>query len=324
MLVAHLVDTAGNVTRGGDELIAQWRNQPGSRIWVDLDNLLEQEEDAVVKAFGLHALAVSDARRVSHPPKMEMFEDHLFILLRGLDTETTDLEFDTQQLALFAGTDFLVSRHVEKSPSVEHWRHSPDLARVMRESGVRLALEISTTAARRYLELLVEFEPRLTELEDELQDRHGDDAMRELTRYRTRLRKLRRIFNYHAQLFQNLREEEKNSFFNPSAKELRHRLLDVYEKYERLLSLCTMHYELAGDLVEGYISLTNHAMNHAMRVLTALTAIFVPLTFVVGIYGMNFHYMPELTWRWGYFVVLGFMLAAILALIVLFRRIRWL
>jgi len=324
MLVAYLVDTDGKMERGGEELIERWRAIPGSRIWVDLNNLSELEEDRVVKQFGLHPLALSDARRVSHPPKMEMFDDHLFILLRGLDADTTDLEFGTMQLAMFAGADFLVSRHVEKSVSLLQWQSAPELARILRDGGVRLALEISATVARRYLDLLAEFEPRLTELEDELQDNPGDGAMRELTRYRTRLRKLRRIFNYHTRLFENLRKEEKNAFFNPAAKEFRHRLMDVYEKYERLQSLSTMHYELAGDLVEGYISLTNHALNNTMRILTALTAIFVPLTFVAGIYGMNFEYMPELSWRWGYFFVLGAMLVVIVVLITLFRRIRWL
>jgi magnesium transporter len=131
------------------------------------------------------------------------------------------------------------------------------------------------------------------------------------------------MFNYHARAFESLRSV-KADFFNATARENRHLVIDVYEKYERLLSLSTLYYELAGDLVDGYISLTNHALNNTMRVLTAITAIFVPLSFLAGVYGMNFEYMPELQWKGAYFVVLGIMGTVILVLLALFKKYRWL
>ncbi|MGD9663279.1 MAG: magnesium transporter CorA family protein [Porticoccaceae bacterium] len=323
MLTACLVDTEGNILRGGRELVQEWRQSPGSRIWIDLDDVTQSEEDAVMGLFGLHPLAVRDARRERHPPKLEVFDSHLFILLKGLDASSRSLEFGTLQLALFASEDFLITRHVKKSVSVNHWQQSPELAKMLSHGGVRLALEISTTAARRYLDLLLEFEPRLTELEDQLQEKPDDEAMRELTRYRTRLRKLRRDFNYHARLFDSLREEE-TAFFNASADEYRHQVMDVYEKYERLLSLCSMYYELAGDLVDGYISLSSHELNNTMRILTVLTAIFVPLGFLAGLYGMNFDHMPELHWHWGYYSLLAVMATIIVTLLAVFKFKRWL
>ena len=323
MLTAFLVDGAGHLVEGGEELIDRWRGDPRSRIWVDLDSVDEAEEDRIMAIFHLHHLAIADARRHRHPPKLEVFDDHLFILLRGLDADSEMLEFGTIQLALFAGQRFLLSRHTQKSVSVNHWRQAPELARALGKSGIQLALDISATAARRYLDLLLEFEPRLTELEDELLESTAETAMLELTGFRTRLRKLRRIFSYHTRVFENLKEVE-TEFFQASDREYEHRVNDVYEKYERAYSLCTMLYELAGDLVEGYISLTNHALNNTMRILTVLTAIFVPLTFLAGIYGMNFEHMPELGWRWSYFVLLAVMLGVMVTLVLVFRRIRWL
>lgn len=323
MLTAFLVDREGNMARGGEELVEQWRSSPGSRIWVDLDNVPVEQEDRMVAVFGLHQLAVTDARRTRHPPKLEMFDDHMFILLRGLDAEARSLDFGTVQLALFASESFLVTRHTQKGLSINHWQQEPKLAACLKEGGIRLALEISTTVARRYIDLLLEFEPRLAELEDQLQEKPNDEVMRELTHYRTRLRKLRRDFNYHARLFDNMREEQ-TGFFDPGSPEYKHRVIDVYEKYERLLSLCTMHYELAGDLIEGYISLSSHELNNTMRVLTVLTAIFVPLGFLAGLYGMNFDHMPELHWKGGYYALLGVMAAIIITLLTIFKRKRWL
>jgi magnesium transporter len=323
MLQIALLDSNGALRRGGAELLEEWHREPASFLWVDLYREDADQEERLMRSLGLHPLAIKDAQRERHPPKLEVFDDHLFILLRGLDAETEGLDFGTVQIALFAGPRFLLTRHDKKSVSINHWWTSPELTASLKQGGIRLALEISTTAARRYLDLMLEFEPHLADLEDQLQESPDDKAMLELTYYRTRLRKLKRIFNYHTRVFDTLRGV-KTDFFNAGGKEARHVVLDVYEKYERLQSLCTMHYELAGDLVEGYISLTNHQLNNTMRVLTVLTAIFVPLTFIAGIYGMNFEYMPELGWRWGYFSLLAIMAVVMVVLVGVFRRIRWL
>ena len=99
---------------------------------------------------------------------------------------------------------------------------------------------------------------------------------------------------------------------------------DLYDRCERLLSLCTLYYELCGDLIDGYISLSSHQLNNTMKILTIITAIFVPITFIAGLYGMNFEYIPELGARYGYFAALGVMAIIATAMLILFRKIRWL
>jgi len=193
----------------------------------------------------------------------------------------------------------------------------------MARGGIHLALALATTAARRYLDLMASFEPTLSELEDGLQEHPDDQKMRELTGYRTRLRKWRRVFSYLAGIFEALRDVDE-PVFNADSDEYRHQVIDVYEKYERLLSLTTMYYEVAGDLVDGYISLTSHELNSTMRILTVLTAIFVPLGFLAGVYGMNFENMPELHTRGGYFILLGVMATIAATLLIVFKIKKWL
>ncbi|RKF20373.1 hypothetical protein DBZ36_08015 [Alginatibacterium sediminis] len=103
-----------------------------------------------------------------------------------------------------------------------------------------------------------------------------------------------------------------------------HTVIDVHERIERLLSLSQMHYDICSDLVNGYLSVTSHQLNATMRVLTVITAIFIPLGFLAGLYGMNFEYIPELKLTHGYFYLLGFMSILALGLIGLFKKIRWL
>lgn len=323
MIYAKLLCEDGSLISGGLELMQRWQEDADSRIWIDLDNEAEASELNVMAAFGCHELAIADARRERHPPKMQLFDDHLFLLLRGLDADSKDLDYGTLQIAIFAAPRFLVTRHIKRSVSINYWRKSHDVGAALAKGGVHLALEIAGTAARRYLDLLLEFEPRLDELEDQLQSHPDDSSMLELTLYKTRLRKLRRVFNYHSRVFENLRELESEALF-ASTPEFHYSVDAVYEKYERLLSLCSMFYELAGDLIDGYISLSSHQLNNTMRVLTVLTAIFVPLGFLAGLYGMNFDYMPELHWRGGYFILLSIMATIIVSLLVVFRRNRWL
>src|SRR5690606_946006 len=88
-----------------------------------------------------------------------------------------------------------------------------------------------------------------------------------------------------------------------------HALQVLYERCARTHGLCSMYYEICGDLLKGYMSFASHSLNNTMKVLTVITALFLPLTLIAGIYGMNFDNMPELHWRYGYFAVLGVMVA---------------
>ena len=98
----------------------------------------------------------------------------------------------------------------------------------------------------------------------------------------------------------------------------------LMERCERLLSLTSMFYELCGDLVEGYISISSHQLNNTMKILTIITAIFVPLSFLAGVYGMNFDNMPELHMEYGYFFALAIMGSTALTLFYIFKRKKWL
>ena len=105
--------------------------------------------------------------------------------------------------------------------------------------------------------------------------------------------------------------------------ERQHEINDVYENQERANSLSSLYYELASDLIDGYISLASHRLNNIIKILTIVTTIFVPLGFLAGIYGMNFEYMPELHSRSGYFILLGVMATIVTVLLLVFRRRRW-
>jgi magnesium transporter len=159
-----------------------------------------------------------------------------------------------------------------------------------------------------YLEAMLQFEDRLADMEDAMQEKPNDELMRDLIAYQSRLRKLKRIFDYHERVIENLRMDVPQRLIDEEG-DIEHALQDLYERCERLHGLCSMYYDICGDLINGYLSLSSHAQSSTIRDLTVLTALFMPPTLIVGIYGMNFINMPELKWEYGYFFALGVIVA---------------
>ncbi len=309
----------GRCTIGGEEQIEVWRDSTGLTIWVDLLEVPKDAEAEIMRgSFGLHPLAIQDAQRDRHPPKVEGFGDHTFVLLKGLDAESQDLHFGTIQIAMFVGTRFLVTRHGGESPSIDRlWNDVEADPSLIGAGPDSLAIMLSRRVVNRYLPILLALEARLDELEDEMIAHPTDQLLAELVGHKANLKKLRRVITYHVKLFETV----KSSMPPGIREELRHELNDVYEHLERSMSLATLYYELASDLMDGYITLASHRLNQIVKTLTIVTTVFVPLSFLAGVYGMNFEYMPELKLRYAYFVLLGVMAAtAAGALFAMYRR----
>jgi magnesium transporter len=321
MIKALLYDLSKQeLLSGGDELIQLWQENLQTLIWVDFsEHDIEHEKLVLNDVFGLHPLAVQDAQRKRHPPKLETFKDHTFILLKELADGSGDFLFSTIQLAIFVGQRFLITRHWEESPIVEQMRSEVALQRFA-DGLDAIAIRLGRLAVNRYLNMLLKLEPRLEELESAIVDKPSDDILAELISLKTELKKFRRVFIYHQQIFSDLR----NTSCAEIHKEHIHEIVDVYEQQERASSLASLYHELASDLVDGYISVASHRLNNIMKILTIVTTIFVPLSFLAGIYGMNFENMPELHSSSGYFILLSVMGVIILVLLTLFKKFRWL
>ena len=243
------------------------------------------------------------------------------MIFKGLAADAQSIDCSTIQVALFVGERFLVTRHSGESRSITRLREALDEDLELFDLGPgAMAVRVARLIVDRYLRILLELEPRLEYLEDSLLGESADEILGELVVHKSNLTRLQRFFHYHTQLLRDLKSSQ-HPGFHPDAE---HDLTDVYEHQERLGSLCTLYYQLASDLIEGYISVSSHRLNQIMRVLTIITAIFVPLGFLAGVYGMNFEYMPELHSRWGYFTLLAIMGSVATVLLVAFRRKRWL
>jgi magnesium transporter len=323
MIRTMLYDPTSGEIRWGDEgLLSEWEPQGPGWIWADLDaEEPAREANLFSRHFGFDPLVIGDAQRDRHPPKLETFDGYFFLLLNGLDADTRDIEFRTIQLGLFVGQRFLVTRRKARSVSIDNaWREADAGYLKVVPGPAHVAYRITRLVTDRYTHIVVGLERRLEELEDEMFENPRDAVLEELLSYNQNLLKLRRVFTYHQDIFARLSRKD-HPFIS---KRGRHQFTDVYEHTERLASLSHLYKELADDLMHGYISVNSHRLNQIMKVLTVVTAIFLPLTLLVGIYGMNFEEMPELKVHNAYFVLLGVMAAIVVGQLALFRKLKWL
>lgn len=310
-----------NASVGGVEIISLPLPKH-AYLWIDIQNESHDDEQLIFDQFDCHPLTIQDARRERHPPKSEHFKNQSFVLLRALGNVSDGLAFETTQIACFIGDNFLITRHDNESTVIDKWLAQDNLDTTMARGPWVLFSAITNSMGLAYLDFLLSFEPTLSYFEESLLDAPRDDLLRELIACKTWLRKLKRLHSYHDSVYTDLLREFK--VFNQGHSAALHAITDAYEKFERLHSLSTLYYDLAGDLIDGHISLTSHKLNETMRILTVVTTIFVPLGFLAGLYGMNFDNMPELHQPNGYFILVGIMATLAVSLAVIFKRNKWL
>jgi len=311
-----------NLRTGSIELLEEWSALPDTWIWLNISGAADPDETKILaERFGLPRLAIQDAQRERHPPKLEVFDTFVFFILRDLLSDEHDEEIKVAGLSLLLGSNFLVTRHHHEVPAIEAIRDTIQSSPSEFESGPdHVAYMISRKVVDNYTPVVLKLEDYLADLEDHVFDEPGDDAIELITRYNRAFKQLRRHLANQRDVVAQLHR--------PSAplpvKLNRHEFNDILEHMERLASLCHLNQELASDLLNTHLNLVSHRLNNVMRLLTIVTVIGLPLTLLAGIYGMNFQYMPELAWKYGYFFVLGIMVTLVVVLVTVFKRRKWL
>lgn len=304
-------------------LLGQW-----PVVWVDVDGLGDVSVlERLGSLFGLHRLALEDVLNLHQRPKAERYGEHLFLVARmPVAQESGALE--TEQLSIFLGSNFLIT--FQERPGGDCF--DPVRARLAggkgrsRTSGPDyLAYALLDSVVDAYYPVLESCGDRLDELEEELFGRTPPGAARRVHQVRRDLLTVRRAV-------WPLREELATLVRDPDplvAAETRVYLRDCYDHVVQMIDLLETYRDLGAGLMEIYLSLLSHRMNEIMKVLTIMASIFIPLTFIVGVYGMNFDTswpanMPELRWRYGYPVVMAVMAAIAGGMLLYFRRRGWL
>lgn len=309
------------VETGDASLFTVWKKNPACLLWVDIEGSADDaDQKLLAEMLELPDAEVKVALRDRHPPSFSGEQDFLFLLLKPLDSESKTLDFDTQQMAIFGGSNFVVTRHNKNSTYLDTlWSMVVEGKRRIQSPYQMFAL-LSQRMVNRYGRVLLDLEERLDSLEDELMQDLNETHMQELVGYNTALRKMRRILKYHVTVTDQLTHYAERFKVDDWVDEYQ----DISSQAERFNSLAELYQNVINDLIDGYISLNAHHLNQVMKVLTVVTVVFLPLSLLVGIYGMNFEYMPELKAQNGYFILISVMIGIASTLALIFRRLKWL
>ena len=302
------------------------RNYPGRDgvTWINLEGIHDVSLVGDLGAiFDIHSLALEDILDTHHPPKMELFENNLLIILKMLTLKADEPAIEKEQVSIVLGRDYVISFQEREPPgdvfNGVRGRLEKSGGPMRRRGADYLAYALFDSVVDSYFVILDHLGDRLAELEEELTKNPTRDALSRIHHFRNELGTLRKAVWPLREIAAGLLRSECDLIGEP----IRPFLRDLYDHTVQVIDTVEIYRDSLANLLDLYLSSASHRMNEVMKVLTVIATIFIPLTFIVGVYGMNFHYMPELSWRWGYPLVWLVMAACVGGMIAYFRKKGW-
>jgi magnesium transporter len=299
--------------------LAAYRDSP-TVTWINVEGLHDVAVvERIGELFGLHGLSLEDALNCGQRPKVEDYGDHHFLVMRSLLSKGN--LGGTEQISFFLSERWVITFQEVPGDSFEAVRQRIRLGkgRIRAAGADYLAYALIDSLIDEFFPLLESYGDRLESLEDAVTTDPSPEALSELHAVKRELLLLRRVAWPEREVIHALQREEADLI----APETKVFLRDVYDHAIQVIDIIETYRDLAGGLLDVYLSSVSNRMNEVMKVLTIIATLFIPLTFIAGVYGMNFRHMPELAWRWGYPFSLALMAAVAAGLVGFFRRKGW-
>ncbi|MGK2905441.1 MAG: magnesium/cobalt transporter CorA [Desulfuromonadales bacterium] len=291
--------------------------------WINLSGIHDVELiDEFGKRFDIHPLALEDILNTHHRPKLDEHEGFSLIILKMLFFNNETLTLATEQVSLLLGQHYVISFQELEGDVFNGVRD-----RLQRSSGkIRqrgpdyLAYALIDSIVDSYFHILEKIGDQLVQLEEELISNPDSTMLTTIHHYKRELLLLRKSVWPLREVISQLHKEDSPLISEGTQIYLR----DLYDHTVQAIDTLEIFRDTISGLQDLYMSSVSNRMNEIMKVLTIMASIFIPLTFIAGIYGMNFEYIPELKWRYSYFVLLGFMASCAIGMLIFFRRKKWL
>ena len=296
------------------------RDKPGV-TWIKVNGIHAVENlEKLGDCYNLHPLVLEDILNTDQRPKIEDFDDYIYIVLRMINY-SEDNELTSEQISLILGSNFVISLQEGNgtffAPILERLRTSK--GRIRKSGADYLIYTLMDLIVDNYFVVLEQFGESLEYLEEEVVKQPTPKTLQDIHRFKydmIMLRKsvwpLREVIGRLERRESDLIEEATGIYFK-----------DVYDHTIVAIDNIETYRDILSGMLDIYLSSISNRLNEIMKVLTIIATIFMPLTFLAGVYGMNFKHMPELEWLWGYPFALGLMLAISLSMLLYFHRKKW-
>ncbi|MHC4396781.1 MAG: magnesium/cobalt transporter CorA [Planctomycetota bacterium] len=291
--------------------------------WINIDGLHSIETtEKIGKHFELHSLILEDILNTGQRPKCEDYEKCLFMVLKMLTYNNESNYIQSEQVSLVLGQNFVISFQEAVGDVFEQIRDRIRNAkgRIRKMPADYLAYTLIDAIVDNYFLILEKMGEQIESMEEELIAKPSDKTVRKIHALKRELIFLRKSVWPLRELISSL-EKTESSLITSSTKPY---LRDVYDHTIQVIDTVESFRDMVSGMLDIYLSSISNRMNAVMKVLTIIATIFIPLTFIAGIYGMNFKYMPELDWKWAYPAVWLIMAIVVIVMLIYFKRKKWL
>ena len=299
---------------------------PGSRkdevTWVNIDSL--HDVDLITKVgeiYSIHSLTLEDIVQVAHIPKMEEYEKYLFLTMKMIKPDPETDDFTIEQISFVLGDNYLLTFQEHKGDPFDNIREriQSGKGKARGRSSDYLFFLLVDAIVDQYLLGIEEINKTISDIEMRIMEHPGQEIVSRIAEQKKTISGLRRIVYPVRDAMKNITQDEtefvRDEYFNY--------FNDVYDHLRQIVDYLDNQSESLISVMEFYMSQVSNQMNKVMQVLTMIATIFIPLTFLAGIYGMNFQYMPELAWKWSYPILLLIMLVVGVSMFIFMRRKKW-
>ena len=298
---------------------------PQARIWVDMEKVsIDEQKQILSDLFHFHPLAVEDVVNEIHIPKLDDYGSYLYIVFHSLTLGDEPMDLHTKELDVFVGPNYLVTSHELPSHAINKmWHKEFHQDRGLARGIALLLYEMLDRQVDGYLMMLDHFEQRIEELGDIIfHAKPADESaiLNEILTAKSSTLRMRRVLLPQREVVAHLVHDDLSAI--PS--EARIYFQDLHDHITRFADLSESMRELVQSTMTTHLTISSNRLNEVMKVLTIISTIFMPLSFVAGIYGMNFRFMPELTWPWAYPLTWLIFIGIAGAMLLFFRRRHWL
>jgi magnesium transporter len=290
--------------------------------WVNVCGLHDTELiKQIGEKFNIHPLVLEDILNTETRPKIEITDDYIFIAMKMLTNNNHGDQIGIEQVSFILGNSFVFS-FLEKSDSIFapiNERITNNYGRVRKQASDYLFYTLMDIVVDQYYLVLEQIEEKIELLDDEVIRSADRSQIEKIYNMKNKLLLTRRSLWPLREIFSRLiREESKlvNRKVMPYLRDLLDHTIQITETID-------VQREITNGLMETHLSLMSYKMNEVMKVLTVIATIFIPLTFIVGIYGMNFPNMPEMKWPWAYFALWGVMIGLSVLMLYFFKKKKW-
>jgi magnesium transporter len=316
-------DGADHVEKGHTvEQLPELLKQEKDVIWVDMEAPTAEDEKILRDVFHFHPLTIEDCHENRHYPKIEEFPGYLYLILHGVRADTSPDHFNTIELDAFLGPNYVITYHHEFFRSIANVKQLLETTPVVCRRGAAFLLhQILDQIVDYYSPVLDDFDERIDQLEDDIFTLKSPSnvILAEIMDLKRGVLRLRRISSKQMDVLYRMSRGEYSLIDQTMLPFFR----DVHDHLVRVTDLAENYRDLISGALEAYLSVVSNRLNEIMKVLTIFSAIMLPLTFIAGVYGMNFEYMPELHSRYGYYTVWVIMVLVALGMLGFFWKRGW-